>query len=161
MSSGAGVAGVRIQLLNLDARVIRRTFTDASGQFDFADLPAGTYVAREAAQRGVVERTSFLGGVVVGVHDIDPATGGPYPPVNLLYVSIDTVLTAGAIGRVVGPGLGPSVDLGPDPAVYAFALRREVYREYLDPLAAGHSLTNILGIVRGGLAGGAGLASVL
>jgi hypothetical protein len=162
-STGAGVAGVGIQLLDseVNPRVIRMTRTDSLGRFAFANVPMGPYIVREAAQRTGVQDRLFLGGLPVGVHDIDPATGGPYPALSLRYTSNHSILIAGAVGGVIGPGLGASIPPEPDPAAVAFVVRSEAIRQFMDPLVGDRTATYIDTLVRAGLLGVSGTAMVL
>jgi len=60
--------GVLIQLLNADGLVVAETHTDASGLYQFASLPPGTYGVREIQPAGYLDggdRIGSAGGVLV------------------------------------------------------------------------------------------------
>ena len=65
-----GVEGATIQLLNEDGDIIATTQTDASGRYEFGDLPPGTYSIVEVQPEGLLdgpEAAGFVDGQQQGI----------------------------------------------------------------------------------------------
>ena len=56
-----GIAGVRVELLTSDGRLLAEVFTDALGRYDFPALEPGVYAIRETQPSGFDDGPDWLG----------------------------------------------------------------------------------------------------
>jgi len=108
-----GVAGVTVQLLGSDSQVLATEVTSPTGEYSFADLPAGTYRIRFGkVPRGLMFTCQDAGDNPVIDSDVDQAgetavftLGADRPP----DLSIDAGLTSPANYRGAPGSSGPPV----------------------------------------------------
>ena len=92
-STGKGVKHVEVELINANGKIVQRTFTKASGQYQFNIKQSGPYVVREVTPRGMVQLSPGIGEQApVGAYD--PGDG----PNSWNYTSTNTNPADGPVG---------------------------------------------------------------
>jgi len=112
-----GVSGVAVQLRNTSGAVLANTSTNASGNYSFSSLPAGTYVVCFTAPSG---RSFTSANTGADGSDSDANTGtGCSDPITLAAGQSDTSVDAGLLPVVApvdtdGDGIPNATDLDDD-----------------------------------------------
>ena len=113
-------AGISVQLLNADGKVVESTVSSAAGRFTFDDLAAGTYAVRFAGvPSGFRLTTTGSGNPAI---DSDPDYTGATPPFTL-GVGKPQVRAATAADEVSAPYIHADIDAGITSLRYAIGDR--------------------------------------
>ncbi len=135
-----GVAGVAVQLLDSDARLLASTVTSSTGHYVFDRLAEGTYAVRFAGLPPGYKLDPAGAGRAAGA-DSDPDASGLTPPFNL-GADDANLRPATTEDRLDADRLDPTVDAGLVPLTFAVASRvwldqnRDGVRQPAEPPAA-------------------------
>ncbi len=102
--SGAGIAGVVVELLTPAGAVLRTTTTDAAGAFAFTELPAGEYRVRQIQPGGYVSsgQTPGTGAASGGENIFSVTLARDAASVGSVFVERTVPVTPGRPGGGVG-----------------------------------------------------------
>ncbi len=106
-ASGLGIRHIQVELFNSQGKEVRKTFTNADGNYAFPLTQAGPYVVHEVAPRGLRQVTpNFAQSAPIGSYA--PGAGNN----SWNYVSTNTNPAAGPVGPAFWADIAPA---GRDP----------------------------------------------